>query len=80
MTVKAHPGAVLKEKFIASVGISVRSLSNRLNVEHETLQDFIAGKKSLNKALALKLAKCFETTPEYWVKLQIEHDRSKRKI
>jgi len=68
------PGEMLKEEFLAPLGLTQRQLADHIGVEIKTINRFINGKTSLTPLLALKLSAAFGTTPEFWMNLQNSSD------
>lgn len=67
----AHPGEVLRER-IGS--LSVSEVANHLGVSRVTLSRLLNGKSGVSADMALRLAEAFSTTPDLWLKLQMNYD------
>jgi addiction module HigA family antidote len=65
-----HPGELLREETLPAAKLSQSELASRLGVSRTTVSDLIHERRSLNPHLALQLARVFDTTPEFWVRLQ----------
>lgn len=74
--IKTHPGEVLKEEFMLPLGLSANKLGAMLGVPHNRISDLVRGRRGISADTALRLAKCFGTTPEFWMNLQSAHDLS----
>ena len=71
----AHPGEILREWMADD--ISVTQLAEHLSVNRVTLSRLLNGANGVTAPMALKLADAFpKTTPEFWLKLQLNHDLS----
>jgi len=70
----AHPGAILREDFLEPMGISVYALANALHVPRSRVNDIVRGRRAITADTALRLARYFGTTPEFWVNLQAHYD------
>lgn len=69
-----HPGKVLKEMFLRPMNISERELSEAIHVPLDTVNEIVRGDANLNPGEALRLAKYFRTTADYWMTLQLRWD------
>lgn len=68
------PGAVLREEYLQPAGISAETLAGEIGVAVSTLHRLIAGERSVDAELSLRLARYFSTAADFWLQLQIEHD------
>ena len=75
--IKTHPGEVLREEFMVPLGLSANKLAEMLDVPHNRISDIVREKRSVTANTALRLARCFGTTPEFWMNLQTAYDVSK---
>jgi addiction module HigA family antidote len=69
-----HPGEVLLEEFLKPFGISQNQLGRELGVSPRRINEIIHGKRSLTADTALRLARYFGTSPEFWLGLQMDYD------
>jgi addiction module HigA family antidote len=69
-----HPGEVLKEEFMAPLGLSANKLARAIRVPPNRVSAIVNGERSVTADTALRLAKAFGTTPEFWLNLQRQHD------
>src|SRR3712207_4610700 len=65
-----HPGEILREEFLPDYGISVAQLASRLSVSRQTANELVHERRSVSADMALRLARLFGTTPEYWANMQ----------
>ena len=65
-----HPGEVLREEFLPDYDLSVARLAEAIGVTRQTVNDLLRERRSLSPSMALRLARLFATTPEYWLNLQ----------
>lgn len=70
----AHPGEILHEDFLEPMGISVYALANAIKVPRSRVNDIVRGRRAITADTALRLARYFGTTPEFWVNLQAHYD------
>ena len=75
--VMTHPGAVLREDYMVPLGLTVAVLAERLHVTRSVLQDIVEEHAPITAEMALRLARCFQGTPQIWMNLQAQHDLSK---
>ena len=69
-----HPGEVLLEEFLKPFEISQNQLGRELGVSPRRINEIIHGKRSLTADTALRLARYFGTSPEFWLGLQMDYD------
>jgi addiction module HigA family antidote len=77
-----HPGEFIKETYIDSLHISLRSAAEKLDVSPSTFSRMIKGESEVSPAMAWKLSKAFGRSPESWMLMQAEYDlwRAKKKV
>jgi antitoxin HigA-1 len=75
--VTTHPGEVLGEEFLAPLGMSVNALAMALRVPATRIGAVVKGERSVTADTALRLARFFGTSPEFWMNLQAMHDLTK---
>jgi len=69
-----HPGAILREDFLEPMGISVYALANAIKVPRSRVNDIVRGRRAITADTALRLARYFGTSPEFWINLQAHYD------
>ena len=69
-----HPGEMLREEFLAPLGMSQTELAQRIGVSFPRINEIINGKRGVTPDTALRLAKLFRTTPEFWLNGQRNWD------
>jgi addiction module HigA family antidote len=65
-----HPGELLREETLRAAGLTQSELATRLGVSRRAVGDLIHERRSVNPDLAHRLARVFDTTPEFWLRLQ----------
>ena len=75
--VTTHPGEILREEFLVPLGMSANALAMRLRIAAPRLHAILHEKRAITPDTALRLAKCFGTSPQFWLNLQTMHDLSK---
>ena len=68
------PGEVLAELYLKPLGMSSIALAKRLNVPRTRIERLVKGETSLTVDTAMRLARFFGNTPEFWMNLQRAHD------
>ena len=66
----SHPGEVLKELYLDPLGMSAIALARELHVPRTRIERLVKGETGVSADTAMRLAKFFGTTPEYWLNLQ----------
>lgn len=69
-----HPGEVLAEEFLAPIGLSQNALARALALPPRRINEIVLGKRAITADTALRLARYFETTAEFWMALQAAFD------
>ena len=75
--VTTHPGEILSEEFLKPLGMSVNALALALRVPATRIGAIVKGERSVTADTALRLARFFGTSAEFWVNLQSMHDLTK---
>ena len=73
MTLKknpSHPGEVLKELYLDPLDMSPIALARRLHVPRTRIERLVKGETALTADTAMRLARFFGNTPEFWMNLQ----------
>lgn len=69
-----HPGELLREEYMAELGLSVAGLAERLGVSRQTVNEIVREKRSLSPDMCLRLGRLFGTTPQFWMNMQEKVD------
>jgi addiction module HigA family antidote len=69
-----HPGEVLLHDFLQPLAITQKRLALALNIPPRRISMIIHGTRSITADTALRLARFFGTTPEFWLALQASYD------
>jgi addiction module HigA family antidote len=78
--VTTHPGEVLGEEFLKPLGMSVNALAIALRVPATRIGGIVKGERSVTADTALRLARFFGTSAEFWITLQATHDLTKARM
>ena len=74
-----HPGYYIKE-YIDELELTQEDFAYRLGTTPKNLSIIINGEQSISTDIAMKLSKLIETTPEFWLNLQIAYDKLKYEL
>ena len=69
-----HPGEMLLEEFLKPMGITQRELSEAINVPYQRVNEIINGKRGITPSTALRLAKVFGVSADFWMNIQLRWD------
>ncbi len=69
-----HPGEVLREEFLAPLGMSAHALAMELRVPAPRINEIVRERRSITPDTALRLARYFGTTAQFWLNLQTSYD------
>jgi len=72
--IPTHPGEVLGDQFLGSLGLTPVALAEHLGVPVQQINELVRGKRGVSSETAWLLAQAFATTPEFWLNLQTNHD------
>jgi addiction module HigA family antidote len=78
--VSTHPGEMLLEEFLVPLGITQNALALKIRVPATRIGDIVHGKRAIKPDTALRLARFFGNSPEFWLNLQQMHDLSKARL
>ena len=73
---RIHPGEVLREEFMAPLGLSANRLAVEIDVPANRLTEIVRERRGVTADTALRLGIRFGTTPQFWLNLQTAHDLS----
>lgn len=74
MLENVHPGEILFEEFLKEFGISQNRLGREIGMSPRAINEIVHGKRSITANSALRLAKYFGTSPQFWLNLQTSYD------
>lgn len=70
----AHPGEILRELYLAPLGITITQAATALGVTRKHVSSIVNGRAPVTPDMALRLAVAFGTEPELWVNMQSQYD------
>ena len=65
-----HPGEMLREDFLPDYGLSVAGLAEAIGVSRQSVNELLRGRRAVSPEMALRLARLFSNTPEFWLNAQ----------
>lgn len=69
-----HPGEILREEFLAPLGLTAHALAIELKVPAPRINEIVRGRRAITPDTALRLSRYFGTRPELWMDLQTAYD------
>ena len=69
-----HPGKILKEEYLEPLGLNITEAAMKLGITRKTLSAIVNERSGISPAMALRLAKAFNTTPDLWMGMQAQYD------
>ena len=69
-----HAGEILREEFLAPLGITPHALAISLRVPAPRINDVVREKRAITADTAMRLARYFDTTAQFWMNLQSTYD------
>ncbi|MGC8494419.1 MAG: HigA family addiction module antitoxin [Syntrophobacteraceae bacterium] len=76
MTMKnpPHPGETVRYDCLEPLGLTVTEGAKALGVTRQTLNNLVNGKSGISPEMAIRLSKAFGSSPETWLKMQLDYD------
>ena len=68
------PGEMLLEEFLKPMGMTQRELADKINVPYQRVNEIINGRRGITPSTALRLAKVFGMSDEFWMNVQLRWD------
>jgi addiction module HigA family antidote len=78
--VTTHPGKILGEEFLIPMGLSANHLALRTRMPATRVGEILHERRGVTTDTALRLARYFGTSAEFWLNLQAAHDLSKARL
>jgi len=69
-----HPGEMLLEEFLNPMGITQKELADNILVPYQRINEIINGRRGVTPSTALRLAKFFNMSADFWMNLQLRWD------
>ena len=71
---RIHPGEILREEFLKPMKVSAYELAKQLHVPAPRINDIVLEKRGITADTAVRLAKYFGTTEQFWMNLQASYE------
>lgn len=65
-----HPGEMLLEDFLPDYDLTVAGLADAVGVSRQSINELLRGRRAVSPEMALRLARLFGNTPEFWLNAQ----------
>jgi len=72
-----HPGEILNKEFLKPLDLSQNKLAMALHVPARRINEIVLGKRGITADTALRLARFFDMSPQFWLGLQMEYELDK---
>ena len=69
-----HPGEILREEFMAPLGLSMNKMAMALRVPVTRIADIVNERRGVTADTALRFARYFDNSPAFWMNLQSRYD------
>lgn len=69
-----HPGEFLREEFLAPLAMSANALATALRIPAPRINDLVREKRAITPDTAMRLARYFDMTPDFWLHLQMTYE------
>lgn len=69
-----HPGEMLREEFLIPMNLTQKELADSIKVSYQRINEIVSGKRGVTPSTALRLAKYFGMSADFWLNLQIKFD------
>ena len=69
-----HPGEILREEFLVPLGLNAHALAMEIKVPAPRINDIVRERRAITPDTALRLARYFGTTAQFWLNLQTSYD------
>ncbi len=72
-----HPGETVRYDCLEPLGLTVTEGAKALGVTRQALNNLVNGKSGISPEMAIRLSKAFGSSPETWLKMQLDYDLAK---
>ncbi|WP_300459665.1 HigA family addiction module antitoxin [Desulfobacula sp.] len=69
-----HPGEMLLEEFLIPMGMTQKQLAKAIHVPYQRVNEIVNKRRGVTPSTALRLAKLFEMSEDFWINLQLRWD------
>lgn len=74
------PGEVLQEEFLEPMKVTAYRLAKEVHIPQSRISDIISGKRGITADTAMRFARFFGTTPQFWLNIQNQYDLDMLKV
>ena len=74
----SHPGEILREEFLAPLGMTAYALAKAINVTRPRVEELVRERRPMTADMAHRLSRRFGTTPGFWMNLQTHFDLAEK--
>jgi len=71
---RVHPGEIIRHEFLGPLGMSATALAKALGIPANRVSEIVAGRRSVTADTAIRLARYWGTSVEFWMNLQVTYD------
>ena len=72
--IPTHPGEMLLAEFLSPMGITQKELADNIEVPYQRINEIVNGRRGITPSTALRLAKFFDMSADFWMNLQLRWD------
>jgi len=69
-----HPGEMLLEEFLRPMNLTQQNLADSIHVPYQRINELVNQKRGITPSTALRLAKFFDVSPDFWLNMQMRWD------
>lgn len=69
-----HPGEMLREEFLIPMNLTQKELADSIQVPYQRINEIVSGKRGVTPSTALRFAKYFGMSADFWLNLQTKFD------
>ncbi len=69
-----HPGEMLREEFLEPLALTQKQLADSIRVPYQRINEIVCGRRGVTPSTALRLAKYFGMSADFWLNLQVKFD------
>ncbi len=73
---RIHPGEILREEYLKPMNLSATAAARALHVSVPTVNEIVRERRAITAEMAVRLARFFRTTEQFWLNLQAAYDLS----
>jgi antitoxin HigA-1 len=71
LKIAIHPGEILNEEFLRPLELSQARFAEHVGISRRAINEIVGGKRGITANTAIRFAKAFGTTPEWWLNMQM---------